>query len=333
MRVAFRLLKNFLSLLGMERTLDTATDMSIILDESAKSALRCLLYFDIFQFPLSAKEIFENCAQKQCSEIQINTALKDLLALGCIYQFEGYYLLKNDASLVKRRKEGTAKAIRYKKIALRFSAWIARFPFVEAVLISGSLSKDFVDEKGDIDYFIITRPGRLWLCRTMLTAFKKIFLLNSRKYFCINYFLDSAHLEISDKNIFTATELVYAKPTYNPEMYQQFRDANTWGEAFYPHMPEPDLSSTLPKRTSMIKSSLEWMLSGWLGEQLDRLGFYITLQFLKHKYSKIDARSFEVNFRSREYVSKNHPQGFQFKVMDAMKERKLDFVQRFNIHL
>ena len=40
------------------------------------------------------------------------------------------------------------------------------------------------------------------------------------KNFCINYFVDSENLEIQEKNIFTATELVTLLPTFGREMYE-----------------------------------------------------------------------------------------------------------------
>src|SRR4029453_8923510 len=96
---------------------------------------------------------------------------------------------------------------------------IASFPYVRCVCISGSLSKKYFDDTTDIDFFVITKPGRLWVCRTFLILFKKLFLLNSKKYFCINYFIDSDNLEIPDQNIFTATELTTLIPMHDYELY------------------------------------------------------------------------------------------------------------------
>ena len=36
-----------------------------------------------------------------------------------------------------------------------------KFPYVRAVGVSGSVSKNFADENADIDYFIITKANRL----------------------------------------------------------------------------------------------------------------------------------------------------------------------------
>ncbi|MEZ5195381.1 MAG: hypothetical protein R2764_02960 [Bacteroidales bacterium] len=83
--------------------------------------------------------------------------------------------------------------------AKRFSTFISNFPYVRGISLSGSLSKGYIGDDPDIDYFIITKENRLWLSCTMLIAFKKIFLFNSCKYFCVNYFIDTNNLEIEEK--------------------------------------------------------------------------------------------------------------------------------------
>jgi predicted nucleotidyltransferase len=90
---------------------------------------------------------------------------------------------------------------------------IKRFPFVRGVFVTGSLSKNSSDSSSDLDFMVITRKGRLWIARTLLMLFKKIFLLNSYKYFCINFLLSEDNLEIEDKNVFTATEVMTVKAT------------------------------------------------------------------------------------------------------------------------
>ncbi len=89
-------------------------------------------------------------------------------------------------------------------------------------------------EDGDIDFFIITKADRLWICRTLLVLYKKVFLLNSRKYFCVNYFVDENNLKIKDKNMFTAIEVKHLLSVYNPELIGHFKEINNWTNEFIP---------------------------------------------------------------------------------------------------
>jgi len=84
-----------------------------------------------------------------------------------------FYCLFNNYALAERRKKGNDAAAKLLKKADKAANFIAAFPFVKGVAISGSLSKKFADEDADIDFFIITAANRLWLARTFLHLFLK----------------------------------------------------------------------------------------------------------------------------------------------------------------
>ena len=162
--------------------------------------LKPILYFSLFKYPLTEEEIF-NFSKAESKE-QIKLDLIELVNDDIIYKIDDFYLTENNETLIKRRLEGNKMAKNIYQKALTVSRLISKFPYVEGVGISGSLSKGYYDDDGDIDFFIITSPKRLWIARTFLILYKKIFLLNSRKYFCVNYFISSNALEIEEKNIF-----------------------------------------------------------------------------------------------------------------------------------
>src|SRR5687768_7852879 len=183
----------------------------------ALSMLRIMAYFDIFSYPLTAAEIYNYCDHSNTSLKEVQMQLEDLANRNVISRRMHFYYLGNDETVVDKRLEANRLSEKYMRKARSYSKLMSAFPFVKGICISGSLSKGSADNKADIDYFILTDPGRLWISRTLLVLFKKLFLFNSRKYFCVNYFIDTDHLEIPDKNIFTATEIVFLIPTYNHE--------------------------------------------------------------------------------------------------------------------
>jgi len=169
----------------------------------SKSIIKTLAYYDIFDYPLTLKEIYFCLDTNSIDKEELNAEANSLMTKNIIYMKNDYYLLNPDYNRVIRRVEGNGRAKGKMKIAKWFANFISLFPFVRAVFLSGSISKGYLDKEADIDYFIITKQNRLWLSRFLLVLFKKIFLLNSYKYFCINYFISEDNLEIEEKNIYT----------------------------------------------------------------------------------------------------------------------------------
>lgn len=307
----------------------TTKKLDLSLDQ--RKALRALLYFDLFNYPLKLDEIKLYSSLGKSSDIK--TIVNTLVEEGLVVSTHEFYLLSAETKNVQSRINGNRAAEKMMVIAKRMSRFISRFPFVRMVAISGSLSKGYSDELGDIDYFIVTKPGRLWIARSILIAFKKVFLLNSKKYFCVNYFIDTDHLEIPDKNIFTATEVLTLEPMYDPDVFQAFIGSNLWASEFLPNASIKSVSNANPKRNYIIKSFIEFCLNGRFGEALDAYLMKLTMNKWQKKFNHFTPEYFEHALRSRKYVSKHHPQNFQKKVLDSLDKRILDFETQYGLSL
>jgi hypothetical protein len=318
----------------MDAVLLTASQNDICQLTPLQSAiLKTLFYFDIFHYPLTTEELEKCCLSENPVKTEFKAALNYLVEKKYIGQKNGYYMASPDENILLQRLEGNKRAEQMMKKSFFYSKLISRFPFVEAVFISGSLAKGCVDKKGDVDYFVIARPGRLWVCRTLLMLFKKIFLFNSRKYFCINYFIDSDHLTIPDQNLFTATEIAFLKPVYNPAVCKRFLEQNKWVRVYYPSMPDPDTAEIIQVNRSFFRMFFEWILKGQAGERWDIRFLRISLNRWKRKFSHIAPVPFELNFRSNRSTSKHHPSGFQNKVLDQYEMKLCEFMQRHQVSL
>ncbi|HKR04400.1 MAG TPA: nucleotidyltransferase domain-containing protein [Bacteroidia bacterium] len=308
--------------------------------ESEYGILNTLLYFDIFKYPLTKEEIEKYCHSKTYSSNEINEGLDVLVSKKFIKYSSGFYFVNDDYSIVERRINGNLLAEKFNSIAKKYSRIISKFPFVRAVFISGSLSKGYMDKESDIDYFIITAPGRLWLSRTLLVLFKKIFLLNSHKYFCVNYFIDENNLEIPDKNIFTAMELVTLVPMINDGLFKKFLGANTWTGNFFPNVDSLKNKIKEKKRnfpgkspSDSFKFYSEKIFSGSIGNKLDDFCLKITLKFWKKKFLHFSEEDFKNALRSKKDVSKHHPNKFQEKVLGLYVEKINQFEKKHLVSL
>lgn len=300
------------------------------LSEVQSAVIEALVYFDLFRYPLTTPEIVRFAPYHINHLSEVEQALSELEAAFIIFRFGSFWCLRNDHSLIDRRKNGNRHAAEVWDKAIKVSRLIHQFPFVRSVNISGSLSKDYFDQTTDFDFFIITAPGRIWLSRTMLALYKKIFLLNSRKYFCINYFITCDEPDIPDNNKFSATEVITLRNMTGPEHYAFFIERNQWAFKYFPNADKAgDPASSM--NDSFLKRILEKLLEGRLGETLDTIGFRITVAFWKRKFRHMHDEEFMVNLRSGKKVSKHHPQGFQFKVMKAYRERCRELEEKHSI--
>ncbi len=290
------------------------------LSDIQSGVMSALVYFDLFRYPLTVPEIIRFSPVRIDRLEQVEEALRELGSALIVFRFGDHYSLVNDIARVERRKLGNACAEKFWMKARRMSVLMQRFPYVRSVNISGSLSKEYADDTTDIDYFIITAPGRIWLCRTLLALYKKVFLLNSRKYFCINYFISEDDLSIPDKNLFSATEIVTLRNMSGQSIYARFLEENRWA---FSHFPNASAADGMPVHTRgrRMQKAAEKILAGRFGNLLDDLCFRITFYYWKRKFSWMREEEFAVNIRSKRTVSKHHPQGFQFQVMERFAQR------------
>lgn len=281
-------------------------------------------YFDIFDYPLRAEEIILFSPLKNLPKDKVQEVITTLVAEKTLFEFSGFYSLRNDPVLIQQRLANERLATKKLPQARWYSDLISSFPFVRAVLISGSLSKNIMTPEADVDYFIITQPGRLWIARTLLILFKKIFLFNSRKYFCLNYFVDSQHLEIEDKNIFSATELITLLPMSGQTLYAELWSANLWATQFYPNFP-PRQALPEAKNAGKLKMLVEKLLSGRFGDRVDHNFRRITINHWRSRFRHLDQTKFEQLFKSSPHISTHHPLDFRTKVLEAWQEKIKDF--------
>ncbi len=303
------------------------------LNTLSQAIIKALLYYDIFSYPLTKNEIEQSIEVEEFATNDLKQSLDLLSQHALIYNFNGYYSLKNDFQLVKRRLKGNERAKEMMKTAHRMSHFMSYFPFVRAIFLSGSISKNYIDEEGDIDYFLITQPGRLWIARTILILFKKIFLFNSHKYFCVNYFIDENHLTIEEQNIYTAKEVVTLIPMYHQELANNFFAANDWTKQYFPNAMVPSTAQVPTFKRKWLRSLLEMLFNNALGNRLEQWCMQRTQQHWNKKFHDYDKEQFEVALKTREDVSKHHPNNFQKRVLEAYANGITDFEAQFNVSL
>ena len=291
--------------------------------ELRSSILKTLAYFDLFNYPLSLEDI-RRFLDVEADEVVIETEVRSLLRQARVYRTGPYYSLQNNPALADRRQKGEVHADELLLIAARNAKLLYQFPFVRGVCISGSLSKRCADERADIDYFIITRANRLWIARTLMHFFKKLSYLRGHQHrFCMNYYIDEEALEIKEKNIFTATELLTLMPMCGNGALDQFFEANSWTSLYLPHYRDRHWVDKGYHRTSLLKRMLEALFNNRLGDRFEKKLQSITDRRWKKKTERgdLNMKGDPMALQCSSHYSRPDPENFQQKVLARFYRR------------
>jgi predicted nucleotidyltransferase len=292
--------------------------------------LKTILYFSIFRYPLKIEEVHSYTNYSAISETE--KELQYLIDEKILRKVDDFYVYGSDLDSVIKRLRGNMYAQRAMRIAHKKAKLIAKFPYVEAVGVSGSLSKGYYDKESDIDFFVITKPNKLWICRTVLMLYKKVFLLNSRKYFCVNYFVSSSQMEIEEQNRFTATELKTLIPMQGKAVFDQFYKENGWVNNYFSKF-EPQTGEVLNIKKPAFSRVIEMVCDTKLGAITDAVFKTITLKKWKSKFHYINDEDFKVALKTTKNISKHHPSNFQKKVILSLNTKLEEVQSKYNVVL
>jgi hypothetical protein len=218
------------------------------------AVLQTVAYADVFDYPLTADEVHRYLIGHTASRGTVRGILSNGRLVPSLLSRQGRYftLCGREAAVDTRRQRAAVSADLWRR-AVRYGRLLGNLPFVRMVAVTGALAMDNVAD-GDIDYLIVTEPGRLWLCRALVVA---VVRLASRRgvTLCPNYFLSERVLELEERNLFTAHEVAQMVPIFGLDRYEQFRVLNRWTEAFLPN------ASGSPRRlaASGSKRGLRWL--------------------------------------------------------------------------
>jgi hypothetical protein len=295
---------------------------SVAISSVCDSILRTLAYYDIFHYPLEKDEI-RKFLDRITSDQVFDEAIKQLLETKKIFLLHEFYSLQDNYLLAIRRKQGNRFAEELMIKALKIGRFLYKFPFTRAIGVSGSLSKNFADEKADIDFFIIARSGRLWIARTLMHLYKKLTFLTGRQhYYCMNYFIDETSMLLPDQNIYSAIEIKTLVPVSGEETMLHFFEINQWSDDWLPacNFRRQQVADNHRPR---FKSWLERMLNGKSGDKIENYLLRITQSRWKRKElaGKRNAKGQTMGLRTGKNFAISNPGDFQQKLLFIYEQK------------
>jgi hypothetical protein len=287
------------------------------------SLLSTLAYFDMFRYPLTAEELY-NFSGQVVDKQQMDTALSEMVREQMIFQTGSFYSLHPGMQLAERRIKGNEAAVPQLRLAAKVAKLLSLFPYVRGVAISGSLSKNFADESSDIDLFVITAKNRIWISRTILLLFRKLFIpIGKTDWFCMNYFVDELGMQIAEKNFFTAIEIATLIPMRGTKTFDEFFQANTWTRNYLPNYV---VNNEFVRENGnwIVKRVLEKLFNLSLFDRLESRLMHITDERYKNKtLSRKLTKSMGIiiSMQTSAHFAKPDPQYLQIDLLGRYEQK------------
>lgn len=288
--------------------------------QAVEEVLKPIIYADIFDYPLTFEEIYKFLEFKIAPD-EVKKLLDQAIDHQEIILVDNFYSLAGKAHLISKRRERWVMSQALWPKAIHYGRLIASLPFVRMVSVTGSLAVDNPrDGVDDIDYLIITQPGRLWFCRAFIILMVRYGHLRG-VHLCPNYLLTENVLYFEENNLFTAREMLQMIPIYGREFYVKMREINTWVTDYLPQGEGLNLAKVndrLSSGQSFLKKVSEFILGGWMGDLLEKL--LQKIQITKHtrlaqKNGALDKVVFTAD------MCKGHYDGHNQKTMNAYQAR------------
>jgi hypothetical protein len=126
---------------------------------------------------------------------------------------------------------------------------------------------DNADAGDDIDYLIVTAKGRVWLARGLTILVVRLAKLRGLTL-CPNYLISESALALTERDVYTARELLQMRPVAGFEVYARTLAANAWCSDLLPNWRVE--AETRPEGRSAFARFGEWILNGRLGDALEQ---------------------------------------------------------------
>jgi hypothetical protein len=238
-----------------------------------EAILHTLLYADIFDYPLTPAEIHHFLIDVPASREAVHQALENSTWLRARVAIQGSYVtLPGRQHLAALRETRRQSSERLWAVARRWSAVLGCLPFVRMVAVTGALAVDNAPPGDDIDFLIVTAPGRVWLARGLAVVAVRLARLFGAGL-CPNYVLAESALEQHRRDLFIAHDLAQMVPLVGLRVYKQMRAANTWASRYLPQASAPlrdEPERALPGWALRMQQWGEALLGSGLGDSLER---------------------------------------------------------------
>jgi len=240
---------------------------------------RTMLFFDIFNFPMTLDEISHYLLGLKVDRPHLKIYLEESRT---IEHYHGYYFLKGRHELVERRNKNLVVTDKLWRKVYRFLKFFRMVPFIKMIAVCNTLAYNNPTQESDIDLFVVAKKGRLFTCRAILSVLAHF--LGVRRHggkiagrFCLSFFVseNAMNLEplcLKPYDIYMAYWAMSLAPVFGEETYMKFVAENAWLKRYFPEglIPGTEFLSKPGFISRGIKYFFEQMLLGSFGDWIEK---------------------------------------------------------------
>jgi hypothetical protein len=219
-------------------------------------------YSDIFDYPLTARELHRYLTCAKASFEEVAQALEETP----LTQIGDYFTLRGREKLVSVRAKRQARSLEFLPLAIRYGRVLGKLPYIRMVALTGSLAVLNVSSNEDFDYMLVTARGRVWTARAFALAFNRL-VRSFGHTICPNLIISENALEWSPRDLYSAREFFQMIPITGREVYRKLMKANEWVKEYLPNAVPNTRNFS---ETSEVWKILELPLRGKLGDHFER---------------------------------------------------------------
>lgn len=281
----------------------------MIRDELEMAILRTIIFFDLYDYPLTSFEIWK----------WLNKNNSDLPhVLDCLEKSEnlkryietrnGFYFLKGRKNILETRKFRRDASIYKWKRAMLIAKILRFIPFIKMVGLCNSIGSFNLKEYSDIDLLIITKKGYIWTGRFFVTLVLQLLSLRRhgnkiKNRACLSFYITDDSLDLSkvsyEEDIHFYYWIANIIPIFDNNIYNKFIEANKWILEFIPNFKPINVVDLWKVRDSYlsknIRSIKEFFLDNFFGRYINKLlKSFEMKKILSHKNSRYYSNSKDV---------------------------------------
>ncbi|MBI2984937.1 MAG: hypothetical protein HYY50_04935 [Candidatus Kerfeldbacteria bacterium] len=262
---------------------------------------RTLAYFDVFDYPLTVRELrrwlyptsggqVSDVGSRKWAIEDVERALTEEPLRLMIGRQGDFVFLAGRQAIVEVRQQRARENERKWKRAMTTARYLELVPFVKMVAVVNTLAINNARPESDIDVLVVTVPGHLWMARLLVTGI--VSMLGYRRHgrkitnrVCLSFYIttDTLNLEslksIDQPDTHFAFWTAQAVPLLNIDgTYERYVRDNVWVNQLLPNAwqwnwaarvlpPNPGWRSIKKLYEMFFATPIGWWLESWARER------------------------------------------------------------------